>query len=64
MQALIEPQRDGTVAIHLDSEALRAMVASVIFASRFHKGIRPFARLLKAGLKYAGAVAERRTSCR
>ena len=63
MQALIEPQRDGTVAIHLDSEALRAMVACAIFASRFHEGIKPFAGLLKAGLQNAGVVTKRRASC-
>jgi hypothetical protein len=49
MQAVIETKQDGSVAIELDSEAARAMVASIVFASRFHEGIAPLAGMLKAG---------------
>jgi hypothetical protein len=50
MQAVIETRRDGTVAIELDPEAARAMVASIVFASRFHEGIVPLAGMVEASL--------------
>jgi len=51
MQALIETRRDGSVAIEVDSEAARAIVASVVFAARFHEGILPLARLVENTLQ-------------
>jgi hypothetical protein len=36
-QAVVETKRDGTVAIALDDEAARAMIASIVFTSRFHE---------------------------
>lgn len=47
MQASIENQPDGTIALHLDLDAARAAFASIIFASRFHKDIAPLARIVE-----------------
>ena len=40
MQAVIETKQDRiyVAGSRLDSEAARAMVASIVFASRFHEG--------------------------
>lgn len=46
MQAAIETRRDGSVAIELDPETARAMVASIIFAARFHEGFLPLAGMV------------------
>jgi hypothetical protein len=46
MQASIENQPDGTIALHLDLNAAQAAFASIIFASRFHKDIAPLARIV------------------
>lgn len=50
MQAVIETKQGGSVVIELDDEAARAMVASIVFASRFHEGIAPLAGMVEAGL--------------
>ena len=50
MQAVVETKQDGTVAIALDGEAARAMIASIVFASQFHEGILPLAGMLQADL--------------
>lgn len=50
MQAAIETRQDGSVAIELDPEAARAMVASIVFAARFHEGIVPLTGVVKASL--------------
>ena len=63
MQAVIETKQDGSVAIELDSEAARAMVASIVFASRFHEGIAPLAGMLKAGLGREEGQRMRRALC-
>jgi hypothetical protein len=63
MQAVIETKQDGSVAIELDGEAARAMVASVVFASRFHDGIAPLAAMVEAGLRDDHSVPARRTPC-
>ena len=47
MQASIENQPDGTIALHLDLDAARAAFASIVFASRFHKDIAPLARIVE-----------------
>jgi hypothetical protein len=47
MQASIENQPDGTIALHLDLDAARAAFASIIFASRFHRDIAPLARIVE-----------------
>jgi len=63
MQAVIETRRDGTVAMELDGEAARAMVASVVFASRFHEGIVPLAGLVEKGLQTGGNESSRGVQC-
>lgn len=64
MQAVIEKRRDGTVAMELDSEAARAMAASVVFASRFHEGIVPLAGLVEKTLRTDKSDSSRSASCR
>lgn len=51
MQALIEKRPNGSVAMEVDSEAARAIIASVVFAARFHEGILPLARLVEKTLQ-------------
>ena len=51
MEALIKSRKDGSVDLHLDGEAARAMFASVLFASRFHEGIAPLARLAEETMR-------------
>ncbi len=63
MQAVIETKQDGSVAIELDSEAARAMVASIVFASRFHEGIAPLVGMLNAGLRSDQGPDTRRSLC-
>jgi hypothetical protein len=63
MKAVMEIKRDGSVAIELDSEAARAMVASIVFASRFHEGITPLAGMLKANLGREEGQGLRRALC-
>jgi hypothetical protein len=50
MQASIKTSRDGSVNVWLDTEAARAMFASVLFAARFHDGIAPLAKIAEEGL--------------
>jgi hypothetical protein len=63
MQAVIETKQDGSVAIELDSEAARAMVASIMFASRFHEGIVPLAGIVEASLQHGKDLATRNSLC-
>jgi hypothetical protein len=63
MQAAIETRQDGSVAIELDPEAARAMVASIIFAARFHEGVMPLASIVKAGLQHDETQRVRRDLC-
>ena len=63
MQAAIEARHDGSVAIELDPEAARAMVASIVSAARFHEGIAPLAGMLEAGLPQDEAHRVRRSLC-
>ena len=51
MQAAIKKMTDGSVALKLDSDAARAVFASVLFAARFHEGISPLARIAKEELE-------------
>jgi hypothetical protein len=50
MQAAIKTRRDGSVDLRLDTEAARAVFASVLFAARFHDGIAPLAKVAEEGL--------------
>jgi hypothetical protein len=64
MQASINTNRDGSVAMQLDVEAARAVLASVLFASRFHEGLAPLARVAEEGLRSAECPAAwRKDSC-
>jgi len=63
MQALIETRRDGSVAMEVDSEAARAIVASVVFAARFHEGILPLARLVEKTLQAHDGEPSRGALC-
>jgi hypothetical protein len=51
MQVTLEKREDGSVAIEFDREAAQAMLASIVFASRFHEGILPLAGMIEAGLE-------------
>ena len=51
MQASIEMTRSGSVDLHLDPEAARAVFASVLFAARFHEGIAPLAPIAEEGMR-------------
>lgn len=63
MQAVIETRQDGSVAIELDPDAARAMVASIVFAARFHEGIVPLAGMVEASLQQDEAQRVRRSLC-
>ena len=63
MQAVVETKKDGTVAIALDGEAARAVIASIVFASRFHEGIAPLAGMLQAGLSKKKAQEAGKSLC-
>jgi hypothetical protein len=65
MQALIIDQRDGTIALYLDSEAARVAFASIVTASRFHKDIVPLARIVEERWQADKTTHEPwRTACR
>ena len=51
MQAAIRNMCNGSVALKLDADAARAVFASVLFASRFHEGFSPLARIAKEALE-------------
>lgn len=63
MQAAIETRQDGSVAIELDQEAARAMVASIVFAARFHEGIALLAGMVGASLQHDETRPVRRSLC-
>jgi hypothetical protein len=60
MQVSIKTKRDGSVALQIDTEAARAMFASVLFASRFHDAIAPLAKFAEEGLRIDSHPAVRR----
>ena len=64
MRALIETKTDGSVAMRLDAEAARTVFASVVFASRFHAGIAPLARIAQEGLRVQNRKSRRSDVCR
>ncbi len=64
MRATFETRNDGTIALHLDNEAARAVFASVLFASRFHENIAQLAAVAKQGLERASEAASGRCICR
>jgi hypothetical protein len=50
MQISMRTRRDGSVSLQLDCEAAHAVFASILFASRFHEGIAPLAKIATEGL--------------
>ena len=65
MQAQVTRRPDGTVLLHMDAEAARATFASVVFASRFHEGIRGMAGVAKRALEEEpGSKDRRKPTCR
>ncbi len=64
MRASFKTHNDGTVALHLDREAARAVFVSVIFAARFHQDFELLAKVAEEGLeKEQSAVNERKNLC-
>lgn len=51
MRAWLKTLNDGTVALHLDLEAARAVFASILFAAKFHPDIAPLAQVAEQGLR-------------
>jgi len=65
MQAQVKTQRNGTVLLRMDAEAARATFASVVFASRFHDGVRGMEEIAKRALANDMQQKERRkATCR
>jgi hypothetical protein len=60
MRASIKTHNDGTVALNLDTEAARAVFASVVFAAKFHQEFALLAEVAEEGLQGQKSVAERR----
>ncbi len=60
MHASIKTNADGSVAMHLDLDAARAVFASILFAARFHERIAPLVIVAKQGLNLDGRKATRR----
>lgn len=63
MRATLQTANDGTIALQLDSEAARAVFASVLFASRFHENIAPLTLVAREGLERAAEMARGRSKC-
>jgi hypothetical protein len=63
MRATLETMNDGTLALLLDSEAARAVFASVLLASRFHENIAPLATVAREGLEQTSIRATGRPLC-
>lgn len=59
MQVAIQIKRDGSMQLHLDEEAAKAMLASVRFASRFHSGIDSLARITEERLRADEGLTDR-----
>ncbi len=65
MRAKVKTSRDGTVLLRMDAEAARATFASVLFASRFHDGIRVLEDIARDALEAETKPADRRNiTCR
>jgi hypothetical protein len=50
MRASFSKNADDSVALELDTEAARAVFASLLFAARFHDRFTPLAEVVKQGL--------------
>lgn len=65
MRAQVTTRRDGTVLLRMDQEAAHATFVSVIFASRYHEGIRGLEEVAKRALESEQTSGDRRnTTCR
>ena len=65
MQAQVKTRQDGTVLLRMDREAARATFASVVFASRYHDGIRSLEAIARGALEQEAKPKDRReTTCR
>ncbi len=65
MQASVTPEQNGYVSLHMDAEATRAVLASIVFASRFHLAIAPLAAMAERGLRTQDESPEQgESSCR
>ena len=65
MRTQVKIARDGTVLLRMDAEAARATFASILFASRFHDGIRALEDVAKRVLESETKSPDRRnTTCR
>lgn len=63
MQATLQTRNDGTIALQLDSEAARAVFASVLFAARFHENIAPLVVVAREGLNQSYDASSGRQIC-
>jgi hypothetical protein len=57
MRASFKTHNDGTVSLNLDTEAARAVFASVIFAAKFHQEFALLAKVAEEGLRAEKCVA-------
>lgn len=65
MDAHVTTQRNGTVLLRLDREAASATFASIVFASRYHEGIRGLEEIAKKALaEGAKPIDQRKATCR
>lgn len=65
MRAQVRTTRSGTVLLRMDAEAARATFGCVIFASRYHDGIRGLKEVAERALEAGTKPADRRNApCR
>jgi hypothetical protein len=62
MRVSFKTHNDGTVALTLDTEAARAVFASVIFAGKFHQDFALLAKVAEEGLRREKCVQTRRNA--
>jgi hypothetical protein len=57
MRASFKTHNDGTVVLNLETEAAKAVFASVIFAAKFHQDLSLLAKVAEEGLRAEKCVA-------
>ena len=62
MRAAFKTHNDGTVALNLDTEAARAVFASVVFAAKFHQEFALLAKVAEEGLRREKCIATERNA--
>ena len=60
MRASFKTHNDGTVVLDLDTEAARAVFASVIFAAKFYQEFTLLAKVAEEGLRGEKCTAAKR----